>query len=113
MIMSRMSRVIAVLVCQALSLISIANPQRRSTPAKLAEAAELERKIRRFAPTILTAETSRLSANDRNALQKIIAAAKLYDPLYLRQLWNGNEPLLQKLQAEATPLGRLRLHYFM
>jgi hypothetical protein len=108
-----MSRVIAVLVCQALSLISIANPQRRSTPAKLAEAAELERKIRRFAPTILTAETSRLSANDRNALQKIIAAAKLYDPLYLRQLWNGNEPLLQKLQAEATPLGRLRLHYFM
>jgi len=111
--MSRTSRVIAAAVCQALTLISIASPQRRSTQAKSPEAAELERKIRRFVPTILTAETSRLSANDRGALQKIIAAAQLYDPLYLRQIWNGNEPLLQELQADATPLGRLRLHYFM
>ena len=83
--MSRMSRVIAVVVCQALALITIASPQPRSTQIKSPEAAELERKIRRFVPTILTAETSRLSANDRGALQKIIAAAKLYDPLYLRQ----------------------------
>lgn len=72
----------------------------------------LQAKIRRFAPTILTANTMRLSPGDRKALQKIIAAAKLYDALYLRQIWSGNEPLLKKLQADATPLGRLRLHYF-
>jgi len=30
---------------------------------------ELEKKIRRFAPTVLTADTSKLSANDRKALQ--------------------------------------------
>jgi hypothetical protein len=37
----------------------------------------------------------------------------LYDPLYLRQVWSGNEALLKKLQADETPLGRERLHYFM
>jgi len=73
----------------------------------------LEKKIKRFAPTVLTADTSSLSANDRKALLKIIAAAKYLDPLYLRQVWSGNEALLKKLQADKSPLGRLRLHYFM
>jgi hypothetical protein len=70
-------------------------------------------KASRFAPTILTANTARLSPNDRKALVKIIAAAKLYDRLYLRQIWSGNESLLKKLQADRTPQGLLRLHYFM
>jgi hypothetical protein len=78
----------------------------------------LSAKISRFAPTTLTADnltadTTSLSPNDRQALLKIIAAAKLYDPLYLRQIWSGNETLLKKLQADKSPLGRLRLHYFM
>ena len=54
----------------------------------------LAAKIRRFAPTILTANTSHLAPNDRKALLKIIDAAKLYDALYLRQIWSGNEALL-------------------
>jgi len=74
---------------------------------------ELAAKIRRFAPTIMTANTSRLSPNDRKALLKIVAAAKLYDRLFLRQIWSGNESLWQKLQVDKSPLGRLRLHYFM
>lgn len=70
-------------------------------------------KISRFAPTIMTASTSQLSPNDRKALEKIIAAAKLYDPLFLRQIWSGNEALLARLQADQSVLGRQRLHYFM
>jgi len=73
----------------------------------------LAAKIRRFAPTILTANTTRLSPGDRQALLKIVAAAKYYDPLFLRQIWSGNEALLQKLRADKSPLGLLRLHYFM
>src|SRR5258708_6423982 len=68
----------------------------------------LSAKISRFAPTTLTADTTRLSPNDRKALMKIIAAAKLFDPLYLRQIWSGNEALSKKLQADNGPLGRLR-----
>jgi len=74
---------------------------------------ELEKKIQRFAPTALSADTSGLSTKDREALTKIIAAAKLIDPLYLRQLWNGNEALLKKLQADHSPVGPQRLHNFM
>ena len=73
---------------------------------------ELARKIARFAPTTMTADTSKLTAKDRQALDKIIAAAKLLDPLFLRQVWSGNEALEKKLQADKTPVGRQRLHYF-
>ena len=74
--------------------------------------ADLASKIARFAPTTLTADTSKLTAKDRQALDKIIAAAKLLDPLFLRQVWSGNEALEKKLQADKTPVGRQRLHYF-
>src|ERR1041384_223088 len=73
---------------------------------------ELARKIARFAPTTLTADTAKLTPKDRQALSKIIAAAKLLDPLFLRQVWSGNDALEKKLQADKTAVGRQRLHYF-
>src|SRR5829696_7903928 len=74
--------------------------------------AELNAKIRRFAPTVVTADASRLSAGDRRALARIVEAARLFDPLFLRQVWSGNVALKTKLEADKTPLGRARLHYF-
>ncbi len=74
---------------------------------------ELEKKIARFAPTTLTADVSKLTPKDRQALDKIIAAAKLLDPLFLRQVWSGNDALEKKLMADKTPAGRQRLHYFL
>jgi hypothetical protein len=79
---------------------------------QLGKLAELNAKIRRFAPTVITADTSRLSAGDRRALAKVIEAARLFDPLFLRQVWSGNVALQRKLQADKTPTGRARLHYF-
>ncbi|HKG12501.1 MAG TPA: hypothetical protein VKB12_04155 [Pyrinomonadaceae bacterium] len=76
------------------------------------ELSELNEKIRRFAPTVVTADTSRLAARDRRALAKIIEAAKLLDPLFIRQVWSGNVALESRLEADRTPLGRARLHYF-
>src|SRR5215204_1479837 len=73
---------------------------------------DLARKIARFAPTTLTADTSKLTPKDRQALDKIIAAAKLLDPLFLRQVWSGNDALEKKLQADKSEAGRQRLHYF-
>ena len=80
--------------------------------ARAGELAELNAKVGRFAPTVITADTSRLSAGDRRALQKIIEAARLLDPLFLRQVWSGNAALKGRLEADRTPLGRARLHYF-
>src|ERR1043166_8937522 len=73
----------------------------------------LAAKIRRFSPTVLTANTSQLPAKDRLALQKIIAAAKLFDPLFLRQIWSGNETLKRKLEADKSVIGRMLLHYLL
>ena len=73
----------------------------------------LAAKIRRFAPTDITADPSHLSEEDRKALDKIIEAAKLLDPLYLRQVWSGNEELKKKLEADTSAEGKLKLHYFM
>ena len=73
---------------------------------------DLEKKIARFAPTVLTADTAKLSAKDQQALAKIIEAAKLLDPLFLRQVWSGNAALEAKLKADTSAAGRQRLHYF-
>jgi hypothetical protein len=74
---------------------------------------ELEKKIARFAPTTLTADVSKLPAKDRQALDKIIEAAKWLDPLFRRQVWSGNDAHEKKLMADKTALGRQRLHYFL
>ena len=74
---------------------------------------DLAKKIARFSPTELTADTSKLSAGDRAALAKIIEAAKLLDPIFLRQVWNGNVALETKLKADKTAAGKQRLHYFL
>jgi hypothetical protein len=93
----------------------IANPPAmRSRDTKLSgEDPVLAEKIRRFSPTVLTANTARLSPGDRKALNKIIDAAKLLDPLFLRQVWSGNDELHKKLMADKSQVGRQRLHYFL
>src|SRR6185369_12389672 len=70
-------------------------------------------KINQFAPTELTADTSRLSENDRKALDKLIEAAKYLDPLFLRQVWIRNEELKKTIETDTSPEGKNYLHYFM
>src|SRR5215217_4307157 len=75
---------------------------------------ELARKIARFAPTTLTADTSKLTPKDKQALDKIVAAAKLLDPLFLRQVWSGNDALEKKLQVDNSrsfPTARLTKNF--
>ncbi len=112
--MFSLNRSVCLIVLTTMAMtISISGQRRIPRPPSSTEAEELNQKIRRFAPTTLTANTAQLSPGDRKALDKIITAAKLYDQLYLRQIWSGNESLLKKLQADTTPLGQMRLHYFM
>jgi hypothetical protein len=88
-----------------------ANPKNKKGEPVTPETS-LAAKIRRFAPTVITADVSGLPARDRQALTKIIEAARLLDPLFLRQVWSGNAALLKKLEQDKTPAGRERLHYF-
>src|SRR5687768_5888701 len=86
---------------------------------------DLRSMIGRFAPAEITADTSSLPANERQALRKIVEAARLMDSLFLEQVWAGNDALLQQLaraaatasnKAEATKStddAAARLHYFL
>ena len=107
-----MKFVVCLLLLSTLLITSISGMQRRESKKSVGDP-DLAKKIARFAPTTLTANTANLSAGDRQALSKIIAAAKLLDPLFLRQVWSGNEALKAKLDADNSAVGRQRLHYFL
>jgi len=74
--------------------------------------AQLERMSSRFAPTPLRVDTSKLSFNDRQALIKLIEAARLLDDIFMKQLWKDGPATYAKLQTDATALGKARAHYF-
>lgn len=73
---------------------------------------DLNAKLARLTLVKLTGNLSQLSDGDRKALQKVVQAAKLLDPLYLRQVWTGNPELQKTLLADKSELGKKRLHYF-
>jgi len=74
--------------------------------------AQLDQMASRFAPTPLRVDTSRLSSADRQALVKLIEAARILNDVFMQQMWDGNLALYARLQKDATPLGKARLHYF-
>lgn len=82
-------------------------------PAPSAETVRLEKMAARFSPVDLTADVAALPANERQALEKLVEAARLMDAVFLRQVWAGNESLLLRLLGDTSPEGKARLHYFL
>jgi len=80
--------------------------------ASMPDAQQLEKMAARFAPTPLRVDTTKLSSGDRQALVKLIVAARILNYVFLEQRWDGNPALYDRLQKDTTPLGRARLHYF-
>jgi len=76
------------------------------------KANDLEVKASRFAPVEITADASKLSDGDKKALSKLFEVSKIFDKIYTRQIWSGNEALHSKLEADKSPEGALRLKYF-
>ena len=83
--------------------------------------AELQKMTARFAPADIGADLSALPKNERDALARLIDAARIMDALFLRQVWAGNDAMLQDLAARAAkPVGprasrsaASRLRYFL
>ena len=81
---------------------------------------DLPAMIARFAPADIGADTSGLSPGDRRAVQKLVEAARVMDSLFLRQVWAGNDAMLQRLAREAVTAAsgpgspaNQRLQYFL
>ena len=76
--------------------------------------AELQKMTARFAPAEIGADLSALPKNERDALARLVDAARIMDALFLRQVWAGNDAMLQELAAGGrgrsgrAPRGRRR-----
>jgi hypothetical protein len=79
------------------------------------DAAELRVKVEQFAPVVLQADLSHLPESERQALDKLVEAAKLLDPVFDRQAWAGNPRHHERLVEAAAKGGELEksvLDYF-
>ena len=79
---------------------------------RLPDLAQLEKMANRFAPAPMRVDTSKLSPGDREALIKVIEAARLLNDIFMKQLWDGNSAFYAKLQKDTSTLGKARLRYF-
>ncbi len=79
---------------------------------KVPDLAQLQKMTARFAPTQLNVDIGNLSEGDRNALVKLVEAARIIDDIFMMQYWSGDLALYAKLQQDTSPLGKARLHYF-
>jgi hypothetical protein len=104
---------LGLVVALPLAAMSFAAPAPLVPPAPLPDAAELKRLAARLKPIDLRVDLSSLPASERAALARIVDAARVMDGLFLRQSWGGNPSLLVALAADASALGRARLHAFL
>jgi hypothetical protein len=87
----------------------------------MATLAELQKMLARFAPADVGADLAGLPKSERDALARLVEAARIMDALFLRQVWAGNDAMLQELaQKAAMPVGprasrtaAARLHCFL
>ncbi len=75
-------------------------------------AKQLEKKISKLTSVTLNADLKSLSKEDKEALEKIIQAARLMDEVYIRQVWSGNVKLREELAKDNSSLGGLLYHLF-
>jgi Peptidase family M49 len=83
--------------------------------------AELQKMTARFAPAEIGADLSGLPKHERDAVARLVDAARIMDALFLRQVWAGNDAMLQELAQKASmPVGprasrtaAARLHAFL
>jgi hypothetical protein len=98
--------------------------QQAQETVSLPSPAELRTMTARFAPADIGADIAGLPEGERRALAKLVDAAKVMDGLFLRQVWAGNDAMMQDLArnavvpSQAGPDPRradaeARLHYFL
>src|SRR5438105_1447089 len=92
----------------SIALMVAAVPEKSPLP----DAAALKKMTARLAPVDLEVDISKLPQPERAALAKMVEAAQIMDPLFLRQSWSGNETLFFTLAQDKSPLGQERLHAF-
>ncbi len=92
--------------------LAVVGQTRKTQAGTHPSAAQLQQMAARFAPTAVRVNVSGLAEGDRQALARLIAAARILNDIYMDQLWSGDRALYARLQKDPSLLGRARLHYF-
>lgn len=85
---------LAALACRAADEVA---PQKQEESLRIV--ADVEKRLAQFAPVPLSADLSALAAEDRQVLDELVAAAKLMNEIFLRQVWTGNPELRRQLDG--------------
>jgi hypothetical protein len=75
-------------------------------------APDLERRVRQFAATPLSADLGALPDSERRALAELIAAGRVMDDIFLSQVWEGNGGMRERLTEVDAALAPLAVEYF-
>lgn len=86
--------------------LAVSAASRAAAPAA-PELQRLQAVEARFAPVDVDVDLSALKPQDRRALAKLVEAARVMDPLFLRQDWEGSGTMLAALAQDDSELGGL------
>ena len=96
----------------ALGCSPSSDPQAGGAEEELAVPTGVTARLARFAPTEMSADLSDLGDADRQVLAELVAAARLMDEIFLRQVWSGNAELRARLAGLEGPGAEAARTYF-
>lgn len=105
-------KILTILVFTGAVMAQSTLAKQHPSSSTLPDAGELRKMIARFAPTDLKVDTSKLSAGDQKALVKLIQASRMFDDIFMDQLWSKNRATYAQIRKDKSSLGRERQHYY-
>jgi hypothetical protein len=110
-----MRSITAVLTALVLAAAGAGCSRKPATPG-VAEALtivpDIQTRVAQFAPMTLAADVSVLDEGDHTALSHLVAAARVVDDIFLRQVWTGNPEFAERVATLNRPDGRAARDYF-
>ncbi len=94
------------------SLVAACAPVPKAPAPKLKIVPDIASRCARFQRHEISADLSVLTPQDRDALRHLVKAARQIDQIYLRQVWQGNPALAQKVAALEGPQAPFVQRYF-
>jgi len=101
-------------LCVGLAVLMTACNSGKETPVKPAgdETAILQAELDKFAPVELAFDPSLVTEKQKTVLRELIAASKVMDEIFLRQVYAKNLDIRKQLEADTTPAGKAKLALF-
>jgi hypothetical protein len=89
-----------------------AAPQATPAAAEPEIRPDVAQRVAQYVQTPLTADLAGLPASERRALAELIAAGKVMDEIFLRQVWTGNPALRDQVYQLSGPLAPAAGEFF-